>query len=67
MSIRIIAEAGVNHNGSLALAKQLALTARQAGADIVKYQTFVPEKLASASAAKADYQKSETGAGLMIF
>lgn len=63
MSIRIIAEAGVNHNGSLALAKQLALTARQAGADIVKYQTFVPEKLASASAAKADYQKSETGAG----
>ena len=63
MSIRIIAEAGVNHNGSLAVAKQLALTARQAGADIVKYQTFVPEKLASASAAKADYQKSETGAG----
>lgn len=63
MSIRIIAEAGVNHNGSLELAKRLALAAKEAGADIVKYQTFVPELLATGSAVKAEYQQRETGAG----
>lgn len=61
--IRIIAEAGVNHNGSLETAKKLALAAREAGADIVKYQTFQPEKLVTETAQKAGYQKETTGAG----
>ncbi len=43
MSVLIIAEAGVNHNGSLELAKRMALAAKEAGADVVKYQTAVPE------------------------
>lgn len=60
MHIRIIAEAGVNHNGSLALAKQLALKAKEAGADYVKYQTFIPELLTSRSAKTAEYQKENT-------
>ena len=63
MSVLIIAEAGVNHNGSLALAKQMALAAKNAGADIVKYQTAVPELVISVFAEKAEYQKKETGAG----
>ena len=61
MSILIIAEAGVNHNGSLELAKKLALAAKEAGADIVKYQTAVPELVISKFAEKADYQKQQTG------
>lgn len=63
MSVCIIAEAGVNHNGSLELAKKMALAAKQAGADIVKYQTAVPELVISRFAQKAEYQKSATGAG----
>ena len=43
MPVTIIAEAGVNHNGDLAMAKRMALAARECGADIVKYQTAVPE------------------------
>lgn len=62
MRTLIIAEAGVNHNGSLQLAKQMALTAKQAGADIVKYQTCVPEQVISRFAEKADYQKQQTDA-----
>lgn len=61
MSVLIIAEAGVNHNGSLEMAKQLALAAKSAGADIVKYQTAVPELVVSRFAEKADYQKAATG------
>ncbi|MFV0412192.1 MAG: N-acetylneuraminate synthase [Oscillospiraceae bacterium] len=61
--IQIIAEAGVNHNGSLAMAKKMALAAKQAGADIVKYQTAVPELVVSRFAQKAEYQKAETGDG----
>ncbi len=63
MSILIIAEAGVNHNGSLELAKKMALAAKNAGADIVKYQTAVPEQVVSKFAEKAAYQKQATGAG----
>ena len=61
MGILIIAEAGVNHNGSLELAKQMALTAKECGADVVKYQTAVPELVISKTAQKAEYQKRETG------
>lgn len=57
----IIAEAGVNHNGQLTLAKQLVEAAAGAGADAVKFQTFRAENLVAASAPKAAYQKKTTG------
>lgn len=57
----IIAEAGVNHNGSLAMAKELIDVAKDAGADAVKFQTFISEKVISKFAAKAEYQLSATG------
>lgn len=63
MSIRIIAEAGVNHNGSIELAKQMVEQAKAAGADYIKFQTFRPEALVSKYAEKAVYQKETTGAG----
>jgi N,N'-diacetyllegionaminate synthase len=55
--VLIIAEAGVNHNGDLNLAKKLIDAAAEAGADFVKFQTFKANKLVSISAPKADYQK----------
>lgn len=58
----IIAEAGDNHNGSLDLAFQLVDKAAQAGADCVKFQTFVTEEVISKRAEKAEYQKESTGA-----
>lgn len=63
MGVLIIAEAGVNHNGSIELAKKLAEQAKLAGADYVKYQTFQPENMVSKFAEKADYQKKTTDAG----
>lgn len=57
MSVFIIAEAGVNHNGSIELAKKLIDVAVKAGADAVKFQTFKTENLVSKNAQKADYQK----------
>lgn len=59
----IIAEAGVNHNGSLDLAKQLIDAAAAAGADAVKFQTFQADKLVSKEAPKAGYQLQTTGGG----
>ena len=59
--VMIIAEAGVNHNGDLELAKTMALTAKECGADAVKYQTAVPELVISMYAPKAEYQKETTG------
>ncbi|MGH1371927.1 MAG: N-acetylneuraminate synthase [Cellvibrionaceae bacterium] len=55
----IIAEAGVNHNGSITMAKKLVDAAEEAGADFVKFQTFKAEKLASSVAQKATYQKTD--------
>jgi N,N'-diacetyllegionaminate synthase len=57
----IIAEAGVNHNGSMELARKLIDSAAIAGADAVKFQTFIAEKVISRFAEKADYQKASTG------
>jgi N,N'-diacetyllegionaminate synthase len=62
MSIFIIAEAGVNHNGSLEIAKALIDVASQSGADAVKFQTFKADKLVSKTAQKASYQKQTTDA-----
>lgn len=56
----IIAEAGVNHNGSIELAKKLIDKAYWAGVDAVKFQTFTADKLTSKSAKKADYQNKTT-------
>lgn len=60
--VYIIAEAGVNHNGSLDLARKLIDVAVEAGADAVKFQTFKAETLVSKQAPKADYQKGTTSA-----
>lgn len=56
----IIAEAGVNHNGDINLAKRLVDAASMAGADAIKFQTFHAENVVSSLAEKADYQKSTT-------
>jgi N,N'-diacetyllegionaminate synthase len=60
MKILIIAEAGVNHNGSMVLAKQLIDASAEAGADLVKFQTFSASRLATRTAKKADYQTQTT-------
>jgi len=56
----IIAEAGVNHNGDVGIAKQMIDIAREAGADAVKFQTFKAEKLVTKFTTKAEYQKKTT-------
>lgn len=60
MKTLIIAEAGVNHNGDLNLARKLIAEAAAAGADLVKFQTFQAKNIVSAAAPKADYQKKTT-------
>lgn len=61
MKTLIIAEAGVNHNGDIQLAKKLIDVAADAGADLVKFQTFSADRLVTQSALKADYQVQATG------
>lgn len=61
MKTLIIAEAGVNHNGDIKLAKRMVLEAKKCGADIIKFQTSKVELLVSKNAEKADYQKKATG------
>ena len=61
MSVYIIAEAGVNHNGDINLAYQLVDAAKAAGVDCIKFQTFKSENLVSHTAQKAEYQKAATG------
>ena len=60
MNVLCIAEAGVNHNGDLGLAKQLIDVAAEAGADIVKFQTFNANRQVTRTAKKADYQTQTT-------
>lgn len=57
----VIAEAGVNHNGSLELAKKLVVEAQNAGADIIKFQSFKTEMLVTKNASQADYQRLNSG------
>lgn len=62
--VLIIAEAGVNHNGSLDIAKLLVDKAVEAGANIIKFQTFKAERLVSKSAKQAEYQKKNIGSNV---
>ena len=57
----IIAEAGVNHNGNFDTAKELCLAAKEAGADVVKFQTWITDKIITRDVAQAEYQLNNTG------
>lgn len=57
----IIAEAGVNHNGDVKIAKKLCWAAKEAGADVVKFQTWITEKIITRNVDQAEYQRENTG------
>lgn len=61
MGVLIIAEAGVNHNGDVELAKKLCKAAKEAGADVVKFQTWITEKIITENVEQAVYQAENTG------
>ena len=61
-AVMVIAEVGVNHNGDEGLARDLIVAAKQAGADVVKFQTFRADDLAISTAKTADYQARQVGA-----
>jgi len=63
LSVYIIAEAGVNHNGSIEVAKKMVDVAKESGVDAIKFQTFQAEKMVTARSSKAEYQKKGTTEG----
>lgn len=63
MSVYIIAEAGVNHNGSIEVAKKMVGVAKESGVDAIKFQTFQAKKMVTARSLKAEYQKKGTAEG----
>ena len=63
LKVLVIAEAGVNHNGDLSIARELVRVAAHSGADYVKFQTFVPEMVVTPDVVRAAYQKSKNNYG----
>jgi N,N'-diacetyllegionaminate synthase len=61
LSVYIIAEAGVNHNGEIQIARKMIEVAKESGVDAIKFQTFQAEKLVTARTKKAEYQEKTTG------
>lgn len=61
MSVYIIAEAGVNHNGDIDVALEMIDQAKAAGCDCIKFQTFSADKIVTKNAEKVGYQKENTG------
>ena len=59
-SVFVIAEAGVNHNGDINIAKKMIDVAAESGVDAIKFQTFISEKCITVNAEKANYQKETT-------
>ncbi|MBT5560095.1 MAG: N-acetylneuraminate synthase, partial [Proteobacteria bacterium] len=59
----LIAEAGVNHNGDIGLALELVHAGAEAGADVIKFQTFKADQIVTRGAPKAEYQKAAGGIG----
>lgn len=59
--VLVIAEAGVNHNGNIEIAKELCYAAKEAEADVVKFQTWITDRIITRKVRQADYQEKNTG------